>query len=70
MLATLALKRDQREVWLANPMCGMYTVKVNGESKGEYVTPEEADEDAEIEWANREMEQLIEMENYRPPTPP
>jgi hypothetical protein len=50
-------------------MCGMYALKINGESKGEYVTPEEADEDAEIEWADQEVERLIEMVNYRPPTP-
>lgn len=69
MLATLALKRDQREIWLANPMCGMYTLKIDGEIKGEYLTPEEEDEDAEIEWTSEELNQRIHMEEYRPPTP-
>ena len=69
MLATLALKRDQREIWLANPMCGMYTLKINGETKGECLTPEDEDEDAEIEWANEEVDQWVYMANYRPPTP-
>jgi hypothetical protein len=61
MLETLALKRDQREIWLTNPMCGMYTVKFTGENKGEYFTLEEKDENADMQWTDQEMG------NYRPP---
>ena len=46
MLGTLAFKRDQHEIWSANPMYGMYTVKIKGESKGEALSMEEETEEA------------------------
>lgn len=69
MLSTLALKREQREIWLTHPLCDKYTLKINGEVKGASLTPEDEDEDAEIHWANEEADNWIEMANYRPPTP-
>ena len=74
MLGTLALKRDQHEVWSANPMYGMYTVKINGESKGEALTMEEETEEADREHIAeaQEAQWMADryLEEYGPPTPP
>lgn len=70
MLGSVALKRDQYELWSPNPMYGMYTVKFYGDIKGEALREEDEDADAEMNRVDEEMETEANRLNNQPPTPP